>query len=60
MYFIRLHVLGKVVIRLQSYECTLIFNNHFANNMIYQLLEISINRSKLKYSFNFMLIGKDL
>ena len=31
---IRLDVLGKVVIRLQEYECTLIFYNHFAHNMI--------------------------
>ena len=31
---IRLDALGKVVIRLQAYDCTLIFNNHFENNMI--------------------------
>ena len=54
MYFIRLHVLGKVVIRLQSYRRTLIFNNHFASNMIYQLLEIytDILRSKFDFDYN--------
>ena len=51
MYFIRLHVLGKVVIRLQSYERTLIFDNHFANNMIQQLLEIGIQVNVNKQGF---------
>ena len=36
---IRLHVLGKVVIRLQSYERTLIFDNYFANYMMQHYLK---------------------